>query len=57
MTKKSIIKLINWRKPFYKRIFCKHTYQGYNIRGLVSGEYHTEKCNKCGTYKNGERGA
>lgn len=51
MTKKTITKLIGWRKPFYKRIFCKHTYQGYNIRGLVSGEYHTEICTKCGKVK------
>ena len=52
MKKKDLIKLIKWRKPFYKRIFCIHKYQGYNASGLLmSGEYHTEICTKCGKVK------
>lgn len=51
MNKKKFVKLIKWRKPFYKRIFCKHKWQGYNARGLTSGEYHTDICTKCGEIK------
>lgn len=52
MNKKEFAKLVKWRKPFYKRIFCKHKYQGYNASGLMNGEYHTETCIKCGKIKN-----
>ena len=51
MKRKQLLKLIKWRKPFYKRLFCKHKYQGYNVRGLINGEYHTEICTKCGEIK------
>ena len=51
MNKKQFSKYINWRKPFYKRIFCKHDYQGQNLIGLLKGEYHTEVCKKCGKVK------
>lgn len=52
MNKKKIEKLVKWRKPFYKRMFCKHKYQGYNASGLIAnGEYHTEICTKCGKVK------
>lgn len=51
MNKKKFMKLASWKKPFYKRIFCKHTYRGYNASGLASGEYHAEVCTKCGKLK------
>ena len=52
MNKKIIEKNISWRKPFYKRLFCKHKYKGYNINSmLLNGEYHTEICIKCGKIK------
>lgn len=51
MSAKEIVKLIKWRKAFYKRIFCKHKYQGYTAKGLINGEYYTEICNKCGKIK------
>ncbi len=53
MTKKDFAKLVSWRKPFYKRLFCKHIYQGYNASGLLGtyGEYHTKVCKKCGKVK------
>lgn len=41
MNKKSIIKLIGWRKPFYKRLLCKHNFK----------EYHYKICTKCGKVK------
>lgn len=45
---KNLKRLISWRKPFYKRLFCKHDYKGYNFSGNLQGEYHTEICKKCG---------
>lgn len=51
MNKKTIIKLINWRKPLYKRLLCKHNFKGYNARGLMNGEYHYKICTKCGEVK------
>ena len=51
MNKKSIIKLINWRKPFCKRLLCKHNFKGYNASGLMNGEYHYKICTKCGKVK------
>lgn len=52
MSKKEIIKLIVWRKPFYKRILCKHNYKRYCASGLFyNGEYHYKICNKCGKVK------
>ncbi len=51
MNKKSIIKLIGWRKPLYKRLLCKHNFKGYNASGLMNGEYHYEICTKCGKVK------
>jgi len=51
MNKKQFLKLIKWRKPFYKRLFCKHNYKGFNASGLMNGEYHAEVCAKCGKVK------
>ena len=52
MNKREFKKYVKWRKPFYKQIFCKHEYEGYNLNMmLLSGEYHTEICKKCGKIK------
>lgn len=51
MNKKQFAKLVQWRKPFCKRIFCKHDYKGFNARGLLNGEYHSSVCVKCGKVK------
>nr|DAI22364.1 MAG TPA: 30S ribosomal protein S2 [Caudoviricetes sp.] len=52
MSKKSIIKSINWRKNFIIRLFCKHEYQYYADTKslLVSGERRYHICKKCGKY-------
>lgn len=52
MDNKQLKKAITWRKLFYKRILCKHTYKGYNFSNLfLNGEYHTDICTKCGKIK------
>ena len=51
MNKKDFSKLINWKKPFYKRLLCKHNYRGFNASGLTNGEYHSEVCTKGGKVK------
>ncbi len=52
MTKKDFLKLVNWKKSFFKRLFCKHNYKGFDAKGLLAnGEYHAEVCTKCGKVK------
>ena len=51
MKKKQLYKFITWRKNIFKRLVCKHEFQGYNASGLMNGEYHTEICKKCGKVK------
>lgn len=46
---------IQWKKPWYKRLLCKHNFQYYKPKGgsrLASGEYRYLICSKCGKYKN-----
>lgn len=45
-----------WKKPWYKQLFCKHDFQYYKSKEengvlLVSGEYRYLCCSKCGKYK------
>ena len=51
MNKRQVSKYIDWRKNMFKRLICKHEYQGYNLQGSLRGEYHTEICKKCGKVK------
>lgn len=43
-----------WKKPWYKQLFCKHDFQYYKKLEtgvmLANGEYRYFICSKCGKY-------
>lgn len=50
--KKEFIKMITWRKPFWKRLMCDHKWKGYKASSFYAyGDYCTEICEKCGAIK------
>ena len=52
MKDRKLIKSITWRKPLYKRLFCKHEYQWYHDTSsfLLNGETQFRICKKCGKF-------